>query len=716
MKPKYGAMVLLTGFLVVFAVLNTASAASYTVNNTSYGTYFNASGHIKESSNIHAGDVLDIYGTLYNKNMYIDRPLSVKSTSKTGKLVNGTITILKDGSGSNVTDLKIQNSNENGSGIFLYGTNNNNIQRNNIICNGAYGFGIALTRSNYNNITGNTVKTLKYVKSDGGTRAHTTIPIGSSNHNIISNNYVESQGANCIYLTIYSSGNFATDGPSYFNTISNNTVVGVDNSISYAIQMMGSNNTAINNTVKGAYRGISSELDNEGGNSIIGNNIQATYCGVYFTSNCTVAHNKITGSKSMSSGISAFGSNAKIVDNIINLSNGNGIYLAGSNCGVVFNNITTVTNEAVYVYGLVRNITLAGNIINSNSMGIVLKQQSSSKFPTGILISTNTITSKGVCAVNTFEGNKSVVIENYLISSTKQGNAAVVLRSGDTVTGNYGKFVVSADVSNCSYNKEIIVRLTASDHADPHPMIYYTLDGSTPNNGSTPNINSRLYCGAISINGKTTVLKFVGVDKKGNVSDVVTRVYTYDTNSPTVSVSVKSGRYNVSKVVSLKMSEAGTIYYTLNGSIPSLSSSKYVKSLVISSTKTLKYFAVDNAGNKSPVYTVSYVIDKIAPKVVSTTPKNGATAVSRSGSIVIRFSEHVTRSVNWSKVYLKNVNTGKSVSIRKLFKGNSLIIKNNQKLSANTKYKIYIPSSAIKDDAGNHMTKGYTINLKTGKN
>jgi parallel beta-helix repeat protein len=709
MKPKYGTMVLLTGLLVVFAVLNTASAASYTVNNTSYGTYFNSSGHIKDSSNIHSGDVLDIYGTLYNKNIYIDRPLNVKSTSKTGKLVNGTITILKDGSGSNVTDLNIQNSNENGTGIFLFETNNNNIQRNNIACNGAYGFGIALTRSDYNNITGNTVKTLNYVTS-GGTRAHTTIPLGSSNHNTISSNYVESQGANCIYLTIYSSGNFDTDGPSYFNTIFNNTVVGVDNSMSYAIQMMGSNNTAINNTVKGAYRGISSELDDEGGNIIIGNNIQATYYGIYFTSNCTVAQNRITGAKSMNSGIIAFGSNAKILDNIINISNGNGIYIAGSNCAVTGNNITTVANEAVYVYGLVRNITLSGNIITSNSIGIVLKQQSSSKLPTSILISNNTVSSKGVCAVNTSEGSKSVVIDNYLSSSTNQGNAAVVLRSGDTVTGNYGKFVVSADVSNCSFNKGIIVRLTASDPADPNPKIYYTL------NGSTPNINSILYSGAISINGKTTYLKFVGVDKNGNVSDVVTRVYTYDTKSPTVTVSVKSGRYNVSKVVSLKMSEAGTIYYTLNGSTPSLSSSKYVRSLIISSTKTLKYFAVDNAGNKSPVYTVSYLIDKTAPKIVSTTPKNGAKSVSRSGSVVIKFSEHVMSSVNWSKVYLKKVSTGKSVAIRKLFKGNALIIKTNQRLSANTKYKIYIPSSALKDDAGNHMTQNYTINLKTGKN
>jgi hypothetical protein len=73
-------------------------------------------------------------------------------------------------------------------------------------------------------------------------------------------------------------------------------------------------------------------------------------------------------------------------------------------------------------------------------------------------------------------------------------------------------------------------------------------------------------------------------------------------------------------------------------------------------------------------------------------------------------------SVNWSKVYFKNTSTGKSVAIRKLFKGNSLIIKTNQKLSANTKYKIYFPSSALKDDAGNHMTQNYTINLKTGKN
>jgi len=73
------------------------------------------------------------------------------------------------------------------------------------------------------------------------------------------------------------------------------------------------------------------------------------------------------------------------------------------------------------------------------------------------------------------------------------------------------------------------------------------------------------------------------------------------------------------------MSEPGTIYYTLNGSTPSLTSTPYSGPVTISSTETLKYLAVDLAGNQSPVYTQIYTIDKIPPKVLTTTPTNKKT-------------------------------------------------------------------------------------------
>jgi hypothetical protein len=189
---------------------------------------------------------------------------------------------------------------------------------------------------------------------------------------------------------------------------------------------------------------------------------------------------------------------------------------------------------------------------------------------------------------------------------------------------------------------------------------------------------------------------------------------TQDTVAPTASVNVPGGLYNVSKAITLKMSEAGTIYYTLNGKTPTTSNARYSKAINMASTHTLKFFAVDKAGNKSPVYTAVYTIDKAAPKVSVVSPKSGSTGISRSKTIAIRTSESVFKSTNWSKVYVKNLKTGKKVKVTIKISGNHIYITTSKK-SAYTWYQVYIPASAVKDKAGNKLAKAYTWKFKTGK-
>ena len=162
------------------------------------------------------------------------------------------------------------------------------------------------------------------------------------------------------------------------------------------------------------------------------------------------------------------------------------------------------------------------------------------------------------------------------------------------------------------------------------------------------------------------------------------------------------------------MSENGTIYYTLNGKTPTTANAKYTKPINMASTHTLKFFAVDAAGNKSPVYTAVYTIDRTVPKIGSIYPKSSATGVSRTNTIKIKLSESIKSGVNWSKVYVKNLKTGKKISISKLIKGNMLYI-TTSKRSAYTWYQVYIPASALKDAAGNNLAKGYTWKFKTGR-
>jgi methionine-rich copper-binding protein CopC len=182
---------------------------------------------------------------------------------------------------------------------------------------------------------------------------------------------------------------------------------------------------------------------------------------------------------------------------------------------------------------------------------------------------------------------------------------------------------------------------------------------------------------------------------------------------PTAKSSVNGGLYNVNKIVYLTMTEPGTIYYTLNGSTPTLTSVRYSTSITISSTETLKYLAIDLAGNKSPVYTQIYTIDKIAPKVSVTSPLNNTTGASLTAPITIKFSENITVGINYSKIYIKNLTTGVIVGITKTISGNTLTIQmTSSRLRLDT-YQVYIPAGAIKDTAGNNLATTYTFKFKT---
>ena len=236
--------------------------------------------------------------------------------------------------------------------------------------------------------------------------------------------------------------------------------------------------------------------------------------------------------------------------------------------------------------------------------------------------------------------------------------------------------------------------------------IYYTT------NGTNPTQNSTLYTKPITIIS-TITLKYLAIDMAGNISPIYNQTYIIDKTIPTASVNIEGGLYNATKTVTISMSEVGKIYYTINGTNPTNNSTLYTKPLTINSTTTLKYLAIDLAGNKSIVYTETYTIDKIPPKVISSNPVNNASKFSLTTPITIKFSENIRISVNWSKILIKNLYTGKLVSITASINGNTLIIKTVKNRLTLETYQIIIPEDAIKDQAGNKLTTTYTAKFKT---
>ena len=93
--------------------------------------------------------------------------------------------------------------------------------------------------------------------------------------------------------------------------------------------------------------------------------------------------------------------------------------------------------------------------------------------------------------------------------------------------------------------------------------------------------------------------------------------------APTASANPKGGSYNTDKTVTLTMNEDGSIYYTTDGSAPTISSTKYTTPIPITTTTLLKFIAVNLAGDISPIYTETYTIDKVAP-TASANPTSGS--------------------------------------------------------------------------------------------
>ncbi len=142
--------------------------------------------------------------------------------------------------------------------------------------------------------------------------------------------------------------------------------------------------------------------------------------------------------------------------------------------------------------------------------------------------------------------------------------------------------------------------------------IYYTLDGSEPTTSSTQ------YSSPISIAGHSTTKTVKAMAVKtglANSSASAAYVIAYDTLAqPTFSI--PTGTYNQDQSITLSTITPGTtIYYTLDGSDPTTSSTQYSGAISIAgdgTSKTIKAFAIKtgmlNSSIASGTFTISYTV------------------------------------------------------------------------------------------------------------
>lgn len=123
-----------------------------------------------------------------------------------------------------------------------------------------------------------------------------------------------------------------------------------------------------------------------------------------------------------------------------------------------------------------------------------------------------------------------------------------------------------------------------------------------------------------------------------------------------------------------------------------------------------------NRGSKKGTAYISAKVDnqavQIPPKVISTSLKKNTTGALTTTIIAIKFNENIKKSINWSKIIMKN-KYGHAVAITKSISGNTLYIKTSSKKPIYSYYAVYVPVCALKDYTGNNLAIEYTFNFKT---
>lgn len=169
--------------------------------------------------------------------------------------------------------------------------------------------------------------------------------------------------------------------------------------------------------------------------------------------------------------------------------------------------------------------------------------------------------------------------------------------------------VVSITPASGNYTSNQSVAMSVSGGKAPY-TIYYTTNGTTPTTSST------VYSAAIPVSVATTV-KAIGKDANNSLSPVVQRDYTFNIPLPVVTATPSGGNFPTGTVsVALSAVSARppvTMYYTTDGSTPTVSSPVYSAALTLTgpAAKTLKYFGRDAIGQSSAVQTSSYTFTPI---------------------------------------------------------------------------------------------------------
>ena len=645
-------------------------------------------------------------GTYTANNIQINNDITITGQNQQNTIINGNnsgnIFVIVNGISVKINNLTLTNGTGNKGGA-IYNQGNLTINNANLAYNFAYNGGAI-----YNEYDGilteiNDTFTNNTSKYFGG--AIFNMNVVTETNNTFNNNKADYNGG-----AIYNAGTFtvgnstfkdnnAQSGGAIYNnnnltitnsTLSNNTALNGGAFYNYDATLNVICNTITNNTAAGNGSAIYNCNDGRAGivnsvvefNRIIGNINSNSE--IYSTDDSVNANLNWWGSNSSPS--SYVNSDVNITSWLVLSAKANPISLPNNsnttiNVDLQHDNMGNWESSSIPDGVLVNYMPTLGSMPISS---IIVGGITQSSLYSGVMAGVDTV---------------SVIVDNQLVKT--------VVTIKDTIPPTVD---ITSPANKTYVHGTVPINVTATDNVGVTKVVF-TINGNsyTDTNGTdgwSYNWNT------MSLNGVYNITA-TAYDAANNTQSQ-TIVVNVDNTIPTVSVNIKGGLYKSNQTITLKINEAGNIYYTLNGTTPTSKSTLYTKPIIISSTSTLKYIAIDTASKISSTYVQNYVIDKTAPKVVSTIPANNAKGISLTSLVTIKFSEKINKGTKFSKIYIKNMTTGKITHTTITLSGNIMKIKMTRSRLSLNNYQVYIPTSAVKDVAGNNNSQ-YVVKFKTSR-
>jgi uncharacterized repeat protein (TIGR03803 family) len=233
--------------------------------------------------------------------------------------------------------------------------------------------------------------------------------------------------------------------------------------------------------------------------------------------------------------------------------------------------------------------------------------------PTFVPLGTTTQYTGSITVSSSESINVIAVAAGYFPSAVTQASFTINVPSPTPVISpNGGRFTTAQTVTI----------------TDAGAAIYYTTDGNTPVRGAGDTLP---YTAPFDLSALNTTVEAIGFAPNDVQSATATATFTIGTQLPPPTFSPVAGPYTSTQNVTIT-DPGATIYYTLDGSIPTTASSVYTTAIPVSSSETINAYATEAGHFDSPVVSAAYTIGLTVPSPVLSVPA-GAYAAAQSVTV-----------------------------------------------------------------------------------